>query len=488
MSSTAASLLLPLQSLRHSLATSLNLSTADIYYHAIEAFFLLLVIYLALTRAYKPWNRGTSANKLTDAQIAAKLASWTPAPLAAPLPQSVRDSLPLDLNLDILPSGRLHVNGNDSVLDFATCNFLGLRRDRAIEERCLNTMRTYGLGACGPRGFYGTTDVHLECEDALADFSGTESAILYSFGAATGNSTIPAFCKRGDLIVADDACNFTLQVGLNLCRAEVRRFTHNDMHDLERILKDVTAADDANPARRKTQRRIILVEGIYQNVGDLCPLDRVIELKEKYLFRVMVDESFSLGVLGKSGKGALQHFAIKRSDVDIATADLGNALAAVGGYCVGNEDVVSHQRLSGAGYCFSASQPPFLATAATVGLQILAERGESLTTRLRTNMATFRAALRVDVLREAGWYIDGHHLSPVMHVRSFDDSLPLATFTKIQEKCLEQGVLISRPVYSQTEHVVPKPSVRITVSAIHSRQDLEKAGQVIREVLCSKEV
>lgn len=369
----------------------------------------------------------------------------------------------------------------------ATCNFLGLLRDPAVEERCLSTMETYGCGACGPRGFYGTTDVHLDCEERLARFSDTETAILYSFGAATGNSTIPAFCKRGDLVVCDDALNFTLQLGVNLSRAEVRWFRHNDMEDLERVLKEAVKGDESNPGRKKVQRRIVIVEGIYQNVGDVCPLDQVVELKNKYLFRVMLDESFSLGVLGKSGKGALEHFGIDRNLVDIATADLGNAVAAVGGYCVGGWDVVNHQRLSGAGYCFSASQPPFLATAATVALEILEQRGEPLIAKLRANIATFRQALGVAELKNAGWYVDGHHLSPLMHVRSFDDTLPLITFTKIQEKCLEKGLLIARPVYTPSEVNMPKPCVRITISVVHSTQDLEHAAQIIRSVLCSTE-
>lgn len=466
------------------LATSLNLSPADIYYHAIEAAFLSLVIYLALTRAYKPWTRAP-APQLTDAEVAAKLAAWKPAPLAAPLPQEVRDALPLDLTLHHGAAGKLAVNGKEGVLNMATCNFLGFLKDRTVEEKCLATLRNYGCGACGPRGFYGTTDVHLECEDKLAAFSGTETAILYSFGPATGNSTIPAFCKRGDLVVCDDSLNFTLQLGVELSRADVLRFRHNDMEDLERILKEVTDGDAAAPARRKAQRRIIIVEGIYQNVGDVCPLDKVVALKEKYLFRVMVDESFSLGVLGKSGRGALEHFSVKRELVDIATADLGNAIAAVGGYCVGNEDVVNHQRLSGAGYCFSASQPPFLATAASVALDILVERGESLASRLRVNVGTFRKALDIPSLKISGWHVDGERLSPLMYIRSHDDTLPPATFTKLQQECLDKDVLIARPIYSTSEVNIPKPCVRVTVSVAHSRQELERAAAVIRGVLLS---
>lgn len=472
--------------MRTHIATSLF--SAEAYYHVIEASFFALVIYLAVTRSYKPWTRGASRDdQLTDFQKAAKIAAWKPAPLAAPLSEQQLDSLPLDLEIEQGASTVVKVNGRQSVLNFATTNFLGLLKDKTIEEKCRQTMREYGCGACGPRGFYGTTDVHLECEDKLANFSNTDSAILYSFGAATGSSTIPAFCKRTDIVVCDSALNFTLQSGVSLSRATVHRFKHNDMEDLERILKEITDADASNPSLRNTQRRFIIVEGIYQSLGDLCPLDTVVQLKDKYLFRLILDESFSLGVLGNTGRGALEHFNIPRESVEIATADLGHAVASVGGYCVGNGDVVNHQRLSGAGYCFSASQPPFLATAASAALGIIRERGDALVRQLRENISGFRSSLRMQALKQAGWYVDGDVDSPIQHIRSYDDTLPQATFTDIQQKCLEKGVLVARPVYIDTEINIPKPSIRIAISAAHCRQDIESAAKAIHDTLCGSE-
>lgn len=453
-----------------------NVFSAEAYYHLVEALFFLLVIYLAISRAYKPRSANPSPST--------KIPDWSPQPLAEPLPQDILDAQPLDITIQAGGAGPLlTVNGQEEVLNFCTNNFLGLLKHPEVADVAHATMKDYGLGACGPRGFYGTTDVHLACEQRLAEFCGTPNAILYSFGAATGNSTIPAFCKRGDLVVVDSALNYTLELGVQLSRAQVRRFKHNDMEDLESILKDVTMQDGKDPSLRQKQRRIIIVEGIYQNVGDVCPLDHVVRLKDKYLFRVMVDESFSLGVLGKSGRGALEHFGIPREAVEIATADLGNAVSSVGGFCVGNDEVVSHQRLSGAGYCFSASQPPFLAAAASTALGVIMESGSSLVSRLRENIATFRENLDTGALRHAGWFVDGDLVSPLMHIRSYDDTLPLTTFTEVQEKCLRRGVLIARPVYSASEISPQKPCVRVTVSASHSTNMIERAARVVREVL-----
>lgn len=377
------------------------------------------------------------------------------------------------------------MNNIPDVLNFATANFIGLQNDPAVNARAEDTMRNYGCGACGPRGFYGTTDVHMAAEESLATFSGTRTAILYSFGSATSSSTIPAFCKRGDLIVCDEMVNFSLQTGVALSRAEVVRFRHNDMAHLEEVLASVIDADKSNPGLAKTQRRLILVEGVYQNSGKVCPLDRVVALKEKYLFRVMVDESFSLGVLGRTGRGSLEAHAVPRELVDIATADLGNALAAVGGFCVGSDEVVKHQRLSGAGYCFSASQPPFLAAAATVALDIVADRGGELAVKLRENIAVFRGALDVDGLVKRGWYMDGDAVSPLMHVRCKDDAVGPEQFATVQKICLKEGVLFTRPVYAAGEVRMPRPSVRVTVSTVHSKEQLVRAAGVLQSALHS---
>ena len=482
MSSSTQSILQTLLQARTYVATTLF--SAQAYYHAVELSFLILVIYLALTRAYKPWKDRPSIPQLTEAQIAEKIRDWNPQPLAEPLPDSITQALPLDIHInDVGVDLTVTVNGQSNVLNLASNNFLALAKHPQIVQACLNTMKDYGLGACGPRGFYGTTDLHLECEDRLSIFSDTNSAILYSFGAATSNSTIPAFCKRGDLIVVDENINFILQSGVSLSRAQVIQFRHNDMEHLEEILKEVMNKDEQGQNLLKTQRRLILVEGIYQNTGNICPLDKVVALKKKYLFRLMLDESFSLGVLGKTGRGALEHFGISRKQVDIATADMGNAIASVGGFCVGSEDVVSHQRLSGAGYCFSASQPPFLATAATKALEIITKEGESLVGKLRDNITIFRKCLDMKMLKEKGWYVDGHASSPIMHIRNYDDNFAVGKFKELQKKCLDKGVLVSKPVYTVTEINPPKPSLKVAVSSGHSMARLEMAAGVIKDVL-----
>ncbi len=332
--------------------------------------------------------------------------------------------------------------------------------------------------------FYGTTDVHLRCEDAIASFSGTKGAILYSFGAATGSSTVPAFCKRGDLIIADNAIHFGLQTGLSLSRAQTHLFRHNDVSHLEAVMKEVVAGDAKNPAKARIEKRFVMIEGIYANVGDIAPLKEIVALKKKYGFRLILDESFSVGVLGATGRGALERAGVERVDVDIAIADLGNAFGSVGGYCVGDAEVVSHQRLSGAGYCFSASQPPFLAAAATTALSIVEEDGEALTQKLRENVRVFQDVLNARLT--SPWVLHGHMESPLMHVRSVDHSVSGAEFTEMQKKCIERGVLVARPMYVPQEENKPRPSLRISIMTSHNAQQLREAADIIGDILHSQ--
>lgn len=490
---------------------AVQLLTFQSYTSLLQAFLLAVIVYTALTRAYLPRrsrdndNEGTQSDD--DAAVAAKIAAWKPAPLARDVGNDGEDEASVANEAaqgGLIDGGRLILksaagptvdvllegSGKEvfAAINLSSLNFLGLVGDPAVLEKCKATMEKYGCGACGPRGFYGTVDVHLECEAAVAKMFDVPDAILYSFGSSAQSSVIPAFCKRGDAVICDKGISFALQTGVNLSRADVSWFEHNDMADLERALAEVTAFDVKDKSRATRQRRFIIVEGVYANYGDIAPLDEIVSLKNRYNFRLVLDESASLGCLGHSGRGALEHFKVAREDVEIATADLGNAFASVGGVCVGEPGVVSHQRLSGAGYCFSAAQPPFLATAATEAIAALDSRGAGLVAKARDNVDAFRTALNLPELSRNGWRVDGDARSPLMHVRAARASthtrlIPQTHIIKIQKLCLDGGVLVAAPRYVAEEAWRPSPSIRLTVSAAHNRGQMRAAGKVISEVL-----
>lgn len=478
----------------------LSLCTFQSYTSLLQAFFLILVLYTALTRAYLPRRSRTFESPSMEHEhilSAQKIASWTPQPLANPVTSPATEAAQAGhiaggrilLTSVAGPSVDVLLEGPDQALpsltNLSSLNFLGLAGDASIAASCAKTMASYGCGACGPRGFYGTVAPHLACEASLARLLDVPDAILYSFGSSVQSSVVPAFCKRGDVVVVDDGVSFALQTGIRLSRADIRYFAHNDMADLRRVLDSVVAGDKADRSRATRQRRFVVAEAVYANYGDVAPLDQIVGLKNDYSFRLILDESLSLGSLGASGRGALEHFHVPRNEVEIATADLGNAFATVGGVCVGEPGVVSHQRLSGAGYCFSAAQPPFLATAATEAVKALDERGGELIARLRKNCGLFRDALGIARLREGGWRVDGDLASPLLHVR-VAEGRKVATqveMASLQEKCIYAGVLVAAPRYVADEAWRPAPSLRLSISAAHSESQLQDAAEKIAEVL-----
>ncbi len=153
-------------------------------------------------------------------------------------------------------------------------------------------------------------DVHLDLEQRLAKFFSVEEGIIYSYGFSTIASAIPAYSKRGDIIFADEGVHFAIQKGIVASRSEVRYFKHNDIDDLERLLKEQEEADLKNPKKAKVTRRFLVIEGLYLNHGDICPLPRMVDLKYKYKYRIFIDESVSFATLGKTGRGITEYYNI----------------------------------------------------------------------------------------------------------------------------------------------------------------------------------
>ena len=235
-----------------------------------------------------------------------------------------------------------------AALNFATLDYLATSSSEYLRGVAKSSLSVYGCGSCGPRGFYGTIDAHLEVEDEMSSFLQTEGAILYSDGASAVTSTVAAFAKRGDLLVVDEGVNESLLVGVNLSRANVRYFRHNDVRDLRRTLEKVAAQDAALKRKGTDQRRFIIVEGVYRNWGTFAPLQQISSLKEEFNYRLIVDDSHGIGVLGKTGRGSLEYAGLKPMvHCEILTFSIENALGSVGGMTVGSEEVVDHQRLSG---------------------------------------------------------------------------------------------------------------------------------------------
>jgi serine palmitoyltransferase len=213
----------------------------------------------------------------------------------------------------------------------------------------------------------------------MSSFLGTEGAILYSDGASAATSTIAAFAKRGDLLIVDEGVNEALLVGVTLSRANVRYFRHNNMRDLRKVLEKIKTHDESCHRHSSDQRRFLIVEGVYRNWGTIAPLDEIVKLKEEFCYRLILDDTHGMGVLGPTGRGTLERFGLRPMiHAEIVTFSLEYSFGSVGGMTVGCEEVVDHQRLSGAGYCFSASAPPFLSKVCLASIRRLEGRLDDL--------------------------------------------------------------------------------------------------------------
>jgi serine palmitoyltransferase len=410
-----------------------------------------------------------------------------------------------------------------TVLNFATFDFLGMGADticlqqdpqnqstnsgksssttkspksvqeeiHPVREASLHALDRYGCGSCGPRGFYGTVDVHLELEQVVAEFCQTEGAILYSDGASAVSSTIASFCKRGDLIVVDEGVYEPIRTGIQLSRANVQWFKHNDMEDLRRVMTQIQESDRKLGRKINAQRRFVVVEGLYKNDGSVCRLDELVKLKHEFKYRLILDETFSFGILGPTGRGILEMYGLRTMyDAEIVLVGLENAMGSIGGLTVGSAEVVDHQRLSGSGYCFSASSPPFTATAAMASLKLLKDRPDITLHRLNENRAYLYMKLKTLLHEklEDLLLITSDEQSPIvmMQVAEIPETAYLNEVVFLQEvvrESLARGVAMVATGNAQPRAADPPPGIRMSVSASHTKDDIDKALDVLGEAV-----
>ncbi|CAD7696398.1 unnamed protein product [Ostreobium quekettii] len=446
----------------------------------VEALLVLLIAYLVWQPRSSPSKKADE--RLTEKEIDQLCEEWQPEPLCPEIESFPEVEKPL-LATSVL-GHHIEVDG-EKLLNMVSTDFLGLSTSEHIKDVCRATINKYGVGSCGPRGFYGTVDVHLQLEESISEFMGTQETIIYSYDMATAASVLPAFANAKDVIVCDEAVHYPIQNGCTLSRAKVLKFKHNDMGDLERLLVKVAAED--KKLRKPLNRRFIVVEAIYHNTGELAPLDAIHALAAKHKYRLAVDESLAIGVLGPKGRGACEHFGLPPGGAEIVFASMGNALASAGGFCTGAREVADHQRLAGQGYCFSASQPPYLATSARAALEAVAGDGEG-----RRQVAKGAAQLRRELGRVAGLEVVGSHerdlLSPVVFLRLKDaPESSVEARRRLSELAdwvrRRQRVLITIPISSPIEWRDWGPAIRIVVTARHGEGELRGLAKGLEEGL-----
>ncbi|KAK3025870.1 hypothetical protein RJ639_042299 [Escallonia herrerae] len=470
----------------------------------VEGLLLVVILFLLSRKSYKPPKR-----PLTKKEIDELCDEWVPESLIPPITKEVQCKPPV---LESAAGPHTVINGKE-VVNFTSANYLGLVGHKKLLESCTSALEKYSVGSCGPRGFYGTIDVHLDCEARIAKFLGTPDSILYSYGLSTMFSAIPAFCKKRrhchcvSISDMDEGVHWGIQNGLYLSRSTIVYFKHNNMESLQSTLEKVTQDNK----RVKKLRRYIVVKAVYQNSGQIAPLDEIIKLKEKYLFRVLLDESNSFGVPGSSGRGLTEHHGVPIEKIDIVTAAMGHALATEGGFCTGSARVIDHQRLSSSGYVFSASLPPYLASAAITAIDVLEENPE-LITKLKQNITTLRkvgnelrslqgslyfelilTAKHVDEVKWMAGLSDVRGLeiasdpqSPIVFLklkRSTGSSSDLELLEDIADRVLKEDIIfVATSIRSKLDKCTLAVGIRLFVSAGQTESDLQKACDSLNRI------
>jgi len=462
-----------------------NLVVNDPLYVAVETILLLSIIYIMASRSTEGYKK--DKEKLCTKETEELLADFkrTRAPLAPAIEDDGGDEECLVVHEQdgkmLTVSTLSNPESKMKVMNFCNFDFLGFQTSSLLKDASKEALVKYGCGSCGPRGFYGTMDIHLELEDLISKFLEADGAIMYSDGASTCSSTVAAFAKRGDVLVVDEGVYEPLMSGVYLSRANVHWFKHNDMEDLERVLDGLHKTDLKLRRKPNALRRFIVVEGLYKNLGTIAPLDKIVDLKNKFNYRLILDESFSFGTLGKTGRGALEHFNKRYMyDAEIVTLALENSIGSIGGVTLGNEEVVDHQRLSGAGYCFSASAPPFTAAAAIAAIEHM-QANVGCIEKLQSNLKFMYGCLEKTL---TNLVVTSDERSPIIVLQLPKESKYEADIIKgIMQECLSRGIAIVSTGQDSCGHLRTElaPALRITLSTLHTEKDMKTAVNLLEE-------
>ncbi len=353
----------------------------------------------------------------------------------------------------VSPQGaEIELNTGQKVLNFCANNYLGLSNNKSLVEAAKAALDNHGYGMSSVRFICGTTDLHKELEKKIAEFFHTEDTILYAACFDANGGVFEPLLGEEDAIISDSLNHASIIDGVRLCKAQRYRYNNADMTDLEEQLK----------AAQNNRFRLIVTDGVFSMDGNVAPLDRIYELAGKYNAMIMVDESHSAGVVGKTGRGVTELYDLK-GKIEIITGTLGKSFGgAIGGFTTGKKEIIELLRQRSRPYLFSNSIPPLVAAAGIKMVEMMTETN-TLQDKLHSNAEYF-----IDRMKKAGFDIKPTK-SAICAVMLYDAKLS----QDFAAKLLEEGIYVIGFYYP----VVPKGQARIRVqlSAAHEKEHLDKA-------------
>lgn len=348
-------------------------------------------------------------------------------------------------------SAKIRIEPSQEILNFCANNYLGLSDNKELIEAAKDALDTHGYGMSSVRFICGTQDLHKQLEVAIANFFGTEDSILYASCFDANGGVFEPLLNEEDAIISDTLNHASIIDGVRLCKAVRYRYANADMADLEKQLQSAQA-----------QRfRLIVTDGVFSMDGNVAPIDKIYELSQKYDAMIMVDESHSAGVVGKTGRGTTELFNL-RDKVEIITGTLGKAFGgAIGGFTTGKKEIIDLLRQRSRPYLFSNSIPPLIAAAGIKTFEMLGKTN-ILQDKLHNNTAYF-----TEKLKAAGFDIKPTQ-SAICAIMLYDAKLSQDMAARLQN----EGIYVTGFYYP----VVPKGQarIRVQISAAHEIEHLDK--------------
>ncbi|KAM0322205.1 hypothetical protein ACHAQA_009696 [Verticillium albo-atrum] len=370
-----------------------------------------------------------------------------------------------------------HYTGTTTeTLNMSSYNYLGFAQsDGPCADAVEETVKRYGVSFCSTRADAGTSDLSLEVEREIAAFVGKPDAMVFSMGFVTNASSFPALVSKGCLILSDELNHASIRVGARLSGAVISAFKHNDMHDLEKKLRE--AISQGQPRTHRPWKKIlVVVEGLYSMEGTMCDLPGILELKDKYKFYLFIDEAHSVGALGPRGRGVCDYFGVDPARVDILMGTLTKSFGANGGYVAANKNIIDKLRSTNAATSLGEAPTPsvlmqILSSLRMITGELCLGQGDERLQRIAFNSRYLRLGLK-----RLGFIVYGHDDSPIIPIALYHPG----KMSAFSHEMLKRKIAVVVVGYPATPLISSR--ARFCVSSAHNKEDMDRLLQACDEV------
>ena len=345
------------------------------------------------------------------------------------------------------------------VINLSSNNYLGLTTHPKLKQKALEAIEKYGVGSGAVRTIAGTMTLHMALEEKIAQFKQVEASVVFQSGFTANAGTVQAILAREDVIISDELNHASIIDACRLSRAEIKVFPHKDVEACEKILQEL---------QNRPGRKLLITDGVFSMDGDIAPLPALVELAEKYGCIMMIDDAHASGVLGRHGRGTVDHYGL-HGRVDIQVGTLSKAIGALGGYVCSTRDTIEFLYHRARPFLFSTSHPPSVAATCIAAFEVLEEEPERIE-KLWSNTRFFKAGLK-----KLG-FNTGMSETPITPVIVGDAALA----HEFSRELFAAGVFAQGIGFPTVP--LGKARIRTIVTATHTQQELTRALEILEAV------